>query len=107
MNFTVPFDPYSGLAVSVVTSNVIDLRDAFDWTLSTWTSAGTASPLTVQVTSDGTLEADITAASWSNFTTFTASAATVTSPLLGARWARVLRTPSLASHQLRSSKHVR
>jgi hypothetical protein len=107
MNFTVPLDPYSGLAVSVVTSNVIDLRDAFDWTFSTWTSAGTTSPLTVQISSDGTLEADIAAASWSNFTTFSASAATVTSPLLGARWGRLLRTPSLASHQFRVNKHVR
>lgn len=107
MNFTAPSDPFSGLAVSVVTSQIIDLRDAFDWTLSTWTSAGTASPLTLQVTSDGTTSADITAASWSNWTVFTPSGATVVAPILGVRWARILRNPSTGSHQFRVSKHVR
>jgi hypothetical protein len=108
MNFSVPSDPYSGIAVSAVTSNLIDLRDAFDWTLSTWTSAGTTSTITVQVTSDGTTADDITAASWSNWTVLDEpSAATVTAPILGVRWARLLRNPSVGSHQFRVNKHVR
>lgn len=108
LNFNVVTDPFSGLAVSVVTSNVLDFRDAFDATLSIWTSAGTTSPLTIQVTSDGTREDDITAASWSNYTTFSPSAATVLSaPVLGTRWGRILRTPSLGSYQFRFNRHVR
>lgn len=107
MNYAVLTDPYSGLAVSVVTSNVMDFRDAFDATLSIWSSAQTTSVLTIQVTSDGTREADITAASWSDWTTFSPSAATVVAPILGARWGRILRTPSSGSLQFRMNKHVR
>jgi hypothetical protein len=107
MNFTVPFDPFSGLTASNVTSNVIDLRDAFDWTLSIWTSAATTSPITIQMTSDGTQIGDIAAASWSDWTVFTPSAATIVSPLLGTRWARIRVTPSIMSGNFRVSKHVR
>lgn len=106
--FDVPFDPYSGLAVSVVTSTPIDLRDAFDWTLSAWTTGNTtASVLTIQTTSDGTMVEDIAAASWSNWTIFTPSAATQVAPILGIRWARLLRTPSTASMAFRVNKSVR
>jgi len=106
--FDVPFDPYSGLPVSTVTSNLIDVRDAFDWTLSAWTTGNTtASALTIQTTSDGTTMDDPAAASWSNWTTFTPSAATQVAPILGIRWARILRTPSVASMAFRVNKTVR
>lgn len=106
-NFNVPWDPYTGLAVSVVTSEIIDGRDVFDLTLSHWTSAGTASPITIQVTNSGESIAGIAAASWSNWTTFTPSAATLVAPVLGFQWMRLLRTPSLASTHFAATKLVR
>lgn len=111
-NFQVALDPYDGVAESGVTSNVLDTRDAFDFTVSTYTSAGTASLLTYQVSNwtgdiGNPRDASIPEASWSNWTTFTPSAATVLAPVLGAGYARILRTPSLASHVFHARKHVR
>ena len=108
-NTSIPIEPYDGLAESAVTSNVIDLRDAFDFNISTWTSAGTASAITLQVsdwTGDGRLGA-VPEASWSNYTSFTPSGATAHPHLLGPAYARVLRTPSLASHVFAARKLVR
>ena len=92
-----PQDIYTGLAESVVTSNVFSGRHAFDLTISHWTSAGTASVVTLQVTNSGQAVDDIASASWSNWTNFDPSAATIVNPILGVRWYRVLRTPSRAS----------
>ena len=110
MNFHVTENPYSGLAESVVTSKVIDVRDAFDLSVSLWTSAGTASPITYQVSNwTGRIGQDGNPpeATYSDWTNFTPSATTVLAPLLGAAYARILRTPSLASHVFVSHKHVR
>lgn len=96
-----PKDPFRGLAESVVTSNTWSGRHAFDLTVSHWTSAGTASPITLQVSNEGQASDDVTEASWSAWTSFTPSASTAMAPILGMRWYRLLRTPSLASTEFR------
>lgn len=95
--FPPPLDPYAGLAASAITSNVIPGAHAVSLTLSCWTSAGTASPVTVQVTNSGQTQGEIAAASWSNWTAFTPSGAAFVHLPVGARWYRLLRDPSLAS----------
>lgn len=109
MNFTVTWNPYEGLAESVVTSNPLVLRDAFDFTLSTHTTAGTASVLTYQTSNwTGRLgDGNPPEATYSDWTTFTPSAATVIAPILGVPYARILRTPSSASHVFLAHKLVR
>lgn len=84
---------------SNTTSEVIDCRDAFDLAISAYTSAGTTSVLTYQVSNYtgriGLLaEATIPEGSWSNWTVFTPSESTIMSPILGARYARILKGPT-------------
>lgn len=81
---------------SAQTSEVIDCRDAFDLTVSLYTSAGTTSTFTYQVSNwTGQLgistSGSIPEASWSNWTNFTPSGATVLVPILGVRYARLLK----------------
>lgn len=114
MNFTVVQDPYRDLAASAVTSETIDLRDAYEFSLSIHTISATttlASDVTFQV-SDWTgrllIDGDPPEATWiSDITTTVPSGGTVLRPNLGASYARVLRTPSAQSMQMFERKHVR
>jgi hypothetical protein len=106
-------DPFSGLNASVLTSNIVSTRYAFDMTLSVYTTAGSSSTYTYQVSNasgnphDGVLSSGntpstlgIPEASWSNWTdllTNLVSGATTWDPPLGYRWARIMRTGSDAS----------
>ncbi len=94
--FSVFTDPFAGLAASVVTSNVFDLRDAFDLSVSWYTTSGATSTITLQISNANDMEA-IAEASWSNFTKFGQNApvppsqASTIFPALGVRYLRFLR----------------
>lgn len=108
LNFSVAFDPYSGLPESAVTSNPIDLRDAFDFTLSARTSAGTASTWTYQVSNWSGYVGIHGAPPEATFSDWTSvSGATVLAPILGVRYARILRDPSAVSFIFEAAKYVR
>lgn len=100
-------NPYQDLAASVVTSNLIDQRDAFDVTISLYTTAGTASAFTVQLSNWSTNPDGVSATvGWSNWTTITPSVATVIQPPLGFRYSRILRTVSGSSLVFDINKQV-
>jgi len=106
-------DPYTGLAESIITSNVVDLRDAFDLSVSWYTTAGAASVVTLQISNADLIES-IAEASWSNFTRFAQNAplppsqASTLFPALGVRYMRFLRkVASAASVQINLNKFVR
>jgi len=108
MNFQVPIDPFAGLAVSVVTSNVVDLRDAWAASFSNYTSAGTGSNHTIQLSNasvDVGLHGNPTEASWVDYKALSVKSHTPIGHT--ARYARVLRTPSQASWVFDIVKHVR
>lgn len=105
--FWVTQDPYAGLAASVVTSHVLDFRDAFDASLSWYTTSGTSSVFTYQASNSSAGIESIPAASWSDWTfVVPTSGASVKELPLGYRWGRVLRTVSGASFQYDFSKTV-
>ena len=82
---------------SVSTSEVIDVRDAFDYSISAYTSAGTTSVFTVQIsnwTGSSIIHGDVPNATFSDWTVATPSGATVIHPPLGVRYARVLKGPT-------------
>ena len=106
--FWTAVDPYAGLAESIVTSNVLDARDAFDIGFSWYTTSGTSSVFTYQV-SNTSVEGvgSIPAASWSNWTfVVPTSGASVMEPPLSYGYARLLRTTSGASFQFDWRKQV-
>lgn len=94
---------------SNTTSETVDMRDAFDLTLSAYTSAGTTSTITVQI-SDWTgrllIDGDPPEASWSMWTSAAPSAATVLHPPLGVRYLRALKGPT-GTFVVAYNKHVR
>lgn len=104
-------DPYVGLAASVVTSDTVDTRDAFNLTLSWRTSSGTSSILSYQVSNSSLGPASVPEASWSHYTIFGLTGLGATSatfaPPTGYRWARVVRTVSNASYVVEINKLVR
>ena len=51
--YSVHINPYSGKAESAVTSNVFHLMDAFDWSYSWYTTSGTASNVTLELSNSG------------------------------------------------------
>lgn len=89
-------DPYRGLAVSVVTSNPMHTRDAFDLSVSWHTTAGSSSTFTYQVSNATSIEA-IAEKEWSNVTSFFPSVGSYFQPPLGFRYARILRSVSGSS----------
>ena len=107
MNIQVAFDPYSGITASQVTSNVIDLRDAEAATLSCYTSAGTGSLFTVQLSNStpDLVNGQPPEASWVD--QFAVSTKTRVAFPDASRYARVLRLPSQASWVMDVVKHVR
>lgn len=102
----VHLNPYDGLAESVITSNVVDLRDAFDFTVSYHTTAGSSATWQWQNSNHSVIDS-IPEASWSVFTVQRPSATTLLQPPLGARFARSLRSVSDASWVLNANKQVR
>jgi hypothetical protein len=103
-------DPFSGVPESVVTSNVISTRFAFDLTVSHYTTSGVTSTMTYE-TSNASANpftgGTINEAAWSQWTSFGSyamphptSKATTFDPPLGYRWARIVRENSGASHQI-------
>lgn len=106
-------DPYEGLAASVVTSHILDTRDAFDQSISWYTTAGSTSTFTVQLSNHsarigiGSEGSAIAEASWSNFTTVTPSGSSFMQPPLGFRYLRILRTVSGASLVFNTQKQIR
>jgi hypothetical protein len=104
-------DPFSGVAVSALTSNVVSTRLAFDLTVSYFTVSGTTSTLTWEI-SNSTINdvfhgGTIPEASWSQWTSFgsyaqphVSSKATTFDPPLGYRWARILREGSGATFNI-------
>lgn len=111
MSFRVYTDPFGGMAASVVTSHILDCRDAFDISLSWYTTSGTSSMFTYQVSGSslelGSDGSSIAAGSWSNWTfVLLPSGASVMEPPLGVPYARILRTVSGASIQMDWNKLV-
>ena len=105
----VPIDPYQGLAVSDITSNVLRVGDAFDMSLSAYTTAGSTSAYTLQVSNSSRDDSDIPEAAWTNFQEFALglSVSTLLPVPVGVRHIRVIRNPSNASFVLEFNKYVR
>jgi hypothetical protein len=100
-------DPFQGLAPSIVTSNVVDVRDAVQWTTSWYTTSGSVSTHTLQLSNHSAERPDDpTNASFVNFVAFGTGTPAVIEPPAGVRWARFLRTVSDASVQLDVNKQV-
>lgn len=94
MNFSVSEKLFRS---SVSTSEVIDLRDAFDASISAYTSAGTTSVFTIQVSNwTGRLgyDGEPPEASYSAWTVATPSTATIIYPPLSVAYARVQKGPT-------------
>jgi hypothetical protein len=91
-------DPFEGLAASIITSNSFDLRHAVSWTLSWYTTAGTTSQHTLQISnwSNPALASSVSTG-YVNYTTFGTGTPAVIEPPTGVRYGRVLRTASGAS----------
>ena len=103
-----PIDPFEGLAASIVTSNVIDCRDAYLFTLSCRTISGTSSVLSYELSNSTLGITEIPEASWSfNTLIGLASGKSVYNMPVGVRFARVRRTVSGGSYVLEGNKLVR
>ena len=112
--YSVHVNPYKDLAESIVTSTVIDVSDAFDVSVSWFTTSGATSLVTYQISNSGAADsADIAAGSWSRWTRFgnivpaDPSEASIFFPPLGARYVRMLRKVSNASITIDFNKLVR
>lgn len=105
---SIAVDPFANLAESTVTSNHIDLRDAFDFRLSWRTTSGSVSTFTYQVNNQagGLFGNDLTEAGWQDAFSVAVSASSFTAPPLGVRWARIVRTVSGASLTFEGNKQV-
>ena len=106
-------DPFSGVAVSAVTSDTIDVRDAFDVMISWRTTSGLTSRVTLQmyVANAGVPETFVEGR-WSNWTKFGETASTPVSlssliiPPLGVGYLRFLRQVAGAPSQTTFDIHV-
>ena len=85
-------NPYSGVAVSAVTSNVVDVTRTLAWTFSWRTTAGSVSTHTLQLSCSN----DSTAG-FVNSTVFGTGTPAVIEGQNAVRWARFQREPSGAS----------
>jgi hypothetical protein len=110
-------NPYDGLAASVVTSHIIDTRDAFDMSLTAYIASGTSSLFTYQVSNNSaggvpSSLSGIPEASWSNWTLYVApsgnsSFASCLELPISYRWGRIVRTVSGASFVIEVNKQIR
>lgn len=91
-------NPFEGLAESVKTSNVVDLRTVEIWSWSWRTTSGTTENVTFQVSNGtgDTFTAPINAG-FSDFTVFGTGAASVFTGPVGVRFGRFVRSASSAS----------
>lgn len=99
--FQVHVNPFAGLAESVLTSNVLDCRDAFDISLSFNTTSGTSSVFTYLVSNSSVDNpASVPQTSFSHWTlVIPPSGVSVLEPPLSFRWAAIKRPASGASWQ--------
>ncbi len=103
-----PQDPFRGLAVSALTSNVMDTRGAFDITLSWRTTSGNTSINTYQISNASGFNMLIPETTWSDWTNFgdqvipatQPSGVTTFEPPLGYRFARIQAEQSGASFEI-------
>ena len=110
---SVPINPFDGLADSAVTSNTVPIWDAFDWTLSFRTTAGSGSTLTWQLsnaTGDAFSDPVVPEVSWSDWTVVGQSGVALSGTTwlegpLGARYVRFLRSD--ASQVVELNKVIR
>lgn len=108
-------DPFDRLAASVVTSNVLDTRDAYDVSATCYIASGTSSLWTYQVSNNSnTLStlSSIPEAAWSNWTVYVApsgnsSFASCLELPISYRFARIIRTVSGASMVIEWNKQIR
>ena len=111
-------DPFANIAVSVVTSDVIDVRDAFDVMISWRTTSGLTSRCTLQMyVAEAGVPAVFVEGRWSNWTKFgetTSTPASLSSliiPPLGIGHIRILRqvagAPSQTSFDIHVARQVR
>jgi hypothetical protein len=106
--FDVHENPFRGLAESVLTSNPLDCRDAFDISLSFQTTSGTSSVFTYMVSNYSGVPDNIPATSWSHWTlVIPPSGVSVMEPPLSYRYAAIKRPASGASWQFDWVKSVR
>ena len=104
--YSVYIDPYKGLADSVVTSNVINLTDAFDWSYSWRTTSGATSRVTVEISNAKSTDS-IQEKQWSRWTVFGATAPPTPSgsstefPPLGVRFVRFRRWASATTAKVK------
>ena len=113
--YSVHVNPYKDLEESIVTSNVFDVSDAFDISVSWFTTSGATSLVTYQISNSGQRDSgDIPEASWSRWTRFGdvvaaggGSEASIFFPPLGARHVRMIRKVSNASITIDVNKMVR
>lgn len=101
-SYQVWVNPFAGLAESVLTSNVLDCRDAFDISMSFNTTSGTSSVLTYLV-SNSSVESPalVPQTSFSQWTLIVPpSGVSVLEPPLSFRYAAVKRPASGASWQI-------
>lgn len=109
MPFQVHENPFRGLAESVLTSNTLDCRDAFDISLSFQTTSGTSSVFTLLV-SNSSVEnpALVPQTSYSHWTLVVPpSTVSVLEPPLSYRWMAIKRPASGASWQFDWVKTVK
>lgn len=90
-------NPFEGLAESVVTSNSFDLRAAVAWTLSWYTTTGTTSAHTLQISNYSGEHVSSVSTGYINYTTFGTGTPAVVEPPPAVRYGRVLRSASGAS----------
>jgi len=106
--FDVHINPFRGLAESVITSNPLDCRDAFDISLSFQTTSGTSSVFTYLVSNHSGHPDTIPQTSWSHWTlVIPPSGVSVLEPPLSFRYAAIMRPASGASWQFDWVKTVR
>ena len=95
-------NPYKGLAESIITSKVLDMSDAFDWSYSWRTTSGVTSAVTMDI-SNAKSRDSIQEKQWSRWTAFghtappTPSGSSTEFPPLGVRFVRFRRQISAAS----------
>jgi hypothetical protein len=94
-------NPFAGHAESDITSDTLDLRAAAAWSLSWYTTSGTTSAHTLQISNwAGRREGSSVQTGWVSYATFGAGTPGLISPPAGVRYARVLRSASSASVQI-------
>ena len=106
--FTVSINPFAGVASAGTTSAVVDLRDAIAWSYSYYTTSGTTSAHTIQVSNSNAASGSVPAASFVDYRTFgvSDSKGAIVFGDVGMRYARFLRDVSNGSFTIDIVKFV-